>query len=208
MKQLPGTDITVLRLLRWIPPSQSSVSCQDTDTLPTLFSTEASEGGYEEMNEIPAYSYIKKLGEMVKDAQESGYCSIKGGFPGTTQGFRYPLQTIDYWKSMSRAITSRKGWVKSIAWLKNSSYPPLVDKYINNLPWMNPSSSQLAFLVDDLCILLSDRWFNDSHIDFFATCFNQAAAETSPPILITTLPFSRCVNSFNHSQVSIYTLKL
>ena len=207
-EQLPGMDLTIPMLLKFSLPRQGARNLQEPLPISALFSKETPDEHKKISNEIPPSSYIQNLRRTVEDAKALGYHSIKGGFPGTTKGSTYPLWMIHYWGHLSNAISSKGMWAHSIAWLSNCSYPPLVDEYINHLPWMKPPLSRLMFLMEDLSILLSDEWLNDSHIDFFATYFNQATTGTSPPILITPLSFSHSIKSLEQPQVSVYTAQV
>jgi hypothetical protein len=204
-RSLPEASLTIPGLLEWSLPKQDASKFQETLLVSDLFSKQAPGEFGEISNEIPSHSYIQRLGRIVEGAQTQGYNSIKGGFPGTTEGSTYPLWMIDFWRHLSHAISSKKKWSDSILWAKNKSCPQLVHKYINHIPWMKPLTSQLVFIMEDLSTLLSDQWFNDNHMDFFAMYFNKDATGVSPPILITSLSFSRSIQSeYSSSQVRVH----
>lgn len=195
-EQLPKQDTSIPTLLQWSLPRQGSGGFPEELTISALFSEQGSGDEYNILDEIPPKSYIQRLRNWAEDAQNLGYHSVKGGIPGTTTGCLYPLWMIEYWGTMSLAIASKEMWADSMAWLsKSRSYPPVVDKCIKCLPWMKPLYSQLEFRVDDLSILLSDKWLSDEHINFFAHYFNQAADGISPPILIAPLCLSNYILS-------------
>jgi hypothetical protein len=204
-KMIPAKDMTVSMLLKFQLPCQGSMACAPSTPASTLFSRQQP-GEYEETlaqsKDIPSASYLTVLERLVRGVQKEGYHSIKGGFPGTAQGLRYPLWVVRYWSQMSYPIASKGGWTRSIIWLEGSGDKPRVEELISQLPWISPTTGRLGFSINDLFVLLSDEWLNDNHIDFFADLFGKKAAESTSKILITTLAFSRGMGG--REQVSIW----
>ena len=203
-QHIPGDDVPIQVLLKWSPPEQCFTEYKNQGEISKLFSKELPKGYKDTLGEpgmVPHRTYLIALSQAKKEMEEQGYCSIKGGFPGTNKNTRYPLWVSLYWEKLDSAATSRAAWAKSMAWLKEMGEENTINKWISFLPWTKPTAVRLAFSMDDLAVLLSGEWLGSRHIDFFASHFQQVANEAAMPFLITSLSFSESMGG--RSQVSI-----
>lgn len=190
--QVPGEDLAVLKLLECPLPTQMTMDCDSGSSISALFSKQEPEG-YEEIlgksMEIPSTAYLTILQRLIGEAQGQGYCSIRCHFPEITASLRYPLWVVRYWERLSSLIGSKEAWANCLAWLGDDEKKPMVMECISRLRWISPIAARFSFLIKDLCLLLSDEWLGDEHINFFVSCFEEVATKAALPILITNLTF-------------------